>query len=71
LVLAGGNSIGTRGTIAAVKGTPVCDTDGSAGGNSVIVDTPLVELDERGNARFDGNVGALPRSASASPTSRS
>lgn len=60
LVLAGGNSIGTRGTIAAVKGTLVCDTDGSAGGNSVIVDTSLVELDERGNARFNGNVGALP-----------
>jgi len=30
LVLAGGNSIGTRGTIAVVKGTLVCDTDGSA-----------------------------------------
>jgi hypothetical protein len=60
LVLAGGNSIGTRGTIAAVKGTLVCDTDGSASGNSVLVDTPLVELDERGNARFNGSIGALP-----------
>ena len=62
LVLAGGNSIGTRGTIAAVKGTLVCDTDGSASssGSSVLVDTPLVELDERGNARFNGNIGALP-----------
>jgi hypothetical protein len=61
LVLAAGNSIGTRGTIAAVKGTLVCDTDGSAsGGNSVLVDTQMVELDERGNARFNGSVGALP-----------
>ena len=47
--------------IAAVKGTLVCDTDGSAsGGNSVLVDTQMVELDERGNARFNGSVGALP-----------
>jgi len=61
LVLAAGNSIGTRGNVTAVKGTLVCDTDGSAsGGDSVIVDTQLVELDERGNARFNGRVGALP-----------
>ena len=61
LVLAGGNSIGTRGSIAAVKGTLVCDTDGSAsGGNSVLVDTPLVALDEQGNARFNGSLGTLP-----------
>lgn len=57
LVLAAGNSIGTPGTIAQVKGTLVCDTDGSAaGGNSVIVDTPLVDLDDEGNARFSGRV---------------
>ena len=69
LVLAGGNSIGTRGTIAAVKGTLVCDTDGSASpvGNSVLVDTPLVELDERGNARFNGNIGALPSVCTSEP----
>jgi len=30
LVLAAGNSIGTPGTVAQVKGTLVCDTDGSA-----------------------------------------
>ena len=62
LVLAGGNSIGTRGTIEAFKGTLVCDTDGSAStsGSSVLVNTPLVGLDERGNARFNGNIGALP-----------
>jgi hypothetical protein len=61
LVLAGGNGIGTRGAIAQVKGTLVCDTNASAsGGSSVVVDTPLVDLDEEGNARFSGNVGALP-----------
>jgi hypothetical protein len=26
----------------------------------VLVNTPLVGLDERGNARFNGNIGALP-----------
>jgi hypothetical protein len=61
LVLAGGNSIGTRGTIAQVKGTLVCDTNGSAGsGNSVLVNTPLVDLSLQGDANFSGNVGPLP-----------
>ena len=61
LVLAGGNSIGTRGTIAQVKGTLVCDTNGSAGGgNSVLVNTPLVDLSPQGDADFSGNVGPLP-----------
>ena len=63
LVLAGGNSIGTPGTILQVKGTLVCDTDGSAsGGNSVLVDTPLVDLDDQGNAQFKGSVSSLPPS---------
>jgi hypothetical protein len=61
LVLASGNSVGTRGGIAQVKGTLVCDTNGSASaGNSILVDTPLVDLDEQGNASFNGNVGTLP-----------
>jgi hypothetical protein len=68
LVLAGGNSIGTPGTILQVKGTLVCDTDGSAsGGNSVLVDTPLVDLDDQGNARFNGSVGALPSACWSEP----
>jgi hypothetical protein len=68
LVLAGGNSVGTPGTVAQVKGTLVCDTDGSASrGNSVLVDTPLVELDEEGEAHFSGNVGALPAVCSSEP----
>lgn len=60
LVLAGGNTIGTPGTINQVKGTLVCDTDGSAGsGNSTLVDTPLVPLSAQGDAEFQGVV-AIP-----------
>ncbi len=67
LVLAGGNTIGTPGTVAQVKGTLVCDTDGSAGGNSVLVDTPLVELSDDGDARFNGTVGPLPAVCASEP----
>src|SRR6185437_3619465 len=68
LVFAAGNAIGNTGTVAQVKGTLVCDTDGSASkGNSVLVDTPLVDLDEEGEARFSGNVGALPAVCSSEP----
>jgi hypothetical protein len=68
LVLAGGNSIGTRGTNTQVRGTLVCDTNGSAGGgNSVLVDTPLVALSAQGDARFSGNVGPLPAVCATEP----
>jgi len=68
LVLAGGNSIGTPGAVLQVRGTLVCDTDGSAsGGNSVLVDGPLVELDDQGNARFSGNVGYFPAVCTSEP----
>ena len=68
LVLAGGNSIGTPGTIVQVKGTLVCDTDGSAsGGNSVLIDTPPVDLDDQGDARFSGNVDPLPAVCASEP----
>lgn len=61
LVFAGGNTIGTPAPVTQVKGTLVCDTNGSAGGgNSVLVDTSAVALDGEGDARFAGNVGALP-----------
>ena len=67
LVFAAGNSIGTTGTVTQVKGTLVCDTDGSAsGGNSVFVDTPLVDLDDEGNARFHGQV-SLPATCATAP----
>jgi hypothetical protein len=69
LVLAAGNSIGTPGTVEQVKGTLVCDTDGSATGGvtSVIVDTPPVALDDEGDAQFSGTVGALPVVCSSEP----
>ena len=57
LVLAGGNSIGTPDAVNMVKGTLVCDTNGSAGGgNSVLVDTDLVPLSPQGDADFSGDV---------------
>ena len=68
LVLAGGNNIGTRGTNAQVRGTLVCDTNGSAGGgNSVLVNTPLLALSAQGEADFSGNVGPLPAVCATEP----
>jgi hypothetical protein len=57
LVLAGGNSVGTRAGIALVKGTLVCNP-GLPG--QAIVDTPAVDLSLTGDAEFDGNVGPIP-----------
>ncbi len=56
LVFAAGNSIGNTGTVTQVRGTLVCDTNGSASPNSILVETPLVDLDEEGDAHFSGNV---------------
>jgi hypothetical protein len=56
LVFAAGNTIGNTGTVAQVKGTLVCDTNGSASANSILVETPLVDLDEEGDAHFSGKV---------------
>ena len=68
LVLAGGNPVGTRGDITAVKGTLVCDTNGSAGGgNSTLVQTPAVPLSLDGDANFSGSVGSLPAVCSSEP----
>jgi hypothetical protein len=68
LVLAGGNGVGTIGGVAQVRGTFVCDTDGSAGaGDSVLVDTPLVPLSSRGDAQFQGNVGPVPAACASEP----
>lgn len=68
LVLAGGNSIGTPGPVLEVKGTLVCDTDGSgSGGNSVLVDTPLVDLGDEGDARYFGTFGPLPAVCTSEP----
>jgi hypothetical protein len=68
LVLAGGNGIGTPGAITQVKGTLVCDTDGSAGGgNSTVIDTPPVTLSPEGDARFSGELGVLPSACATEP----
>ncbi len=67
LVFAAGNAIGTPGAVAQVKGTLVCDTDGSAsGGNSVFVDTALVDLDDEGNAQFHGKL-SIPATCATEP----
>jgi hypothetical protein len=68
LVLAGGNPIGTRGDITAVRGTLVCDTNGSAGGgNSTLVQAAAVPLSSGGDANFSGNVGSLPAVCGSEP----
>jgi hypothetical protein len=52
-----GITIGTPGPLTGVRGTLVCDVDGSAGGgNSVLVNTPLVTLSATGDASFSGHV---------------
>lgn len=71
LVFAGGSptiTIGTPLPVTAVKGTLVCDNDGSAGdGNSVIVETPSVPLTETGDATFSGTIGPLPAACASEP----
>lgn len=59
LVLAGGNSIGTPGTINQVKGTIAC---GAGAINQA--DTPPVPLSAQGEAEFDGNI-IVPASCTA------
>ena len=49
-----------RGLVTVVKGTLVCDTNGSLTGSSALIDTSLVTLDEQGDAHFNGVVGAFP-----------
>jgi hypothetical protein len=63
-----GITIGTPGPITGVKGTLICDADGSAsGGNSVLVETPSVPLSPTGDAEFTGNIGPLPSVCSSEP----
>ncbi len=63
-----GLDIGTPAGVTQVKGTLVCDVNGSAGkGNSVLVDTPAVALSAQGDAQFNGKVGPLPAVCSSAP----
>jgi hypothetical protein len=59
LVLAGGASIGTPGTVTEVEGTLVC--------GSASFSTPSVDLSAQGNAEFSGSFTSPPTSA-CSPT---
>jgi hypothetical protein len=63
-----GLPIGTPAGVTQIKGTLVCDVNGSAGGgNSVLVDTPAVPLSAQGDAQFSGTVGPLPAVCSSEP----
>jgi hypothetical protein len=64
LVLAGGNTIGTPGSITEVKGTLVCSPTSN---NPEVIDTPLVPLDAQGNASFYGRIADVA-AAGCSPT---
>ena len=55
-MLAGGDAIGSPGAVNQVKGTLVC----VIAGTPTVIDTPLVPLNERGDAEFDGSVGPIP-----------
>src|SRR5215469_2279088 len=61
-VLGPGVPIGTPGPVTEVKGTLVCDVDGTANsGNSVDIDTAATSLDSEGDAQFSGSfVSTLP-----------
>ncbi|SRR6266567_2998654 len=53
-----GDTLRWQSVIGIIQGNAVVGS--ASGGNSVLVDTPLVDLDDQGDARFNGNVGALP-----------
>ncbi len=56
-----GLDIGATAGVISVKGTLVCDLDGSAGGgNSTVHDTPGVPLSAQGDAKFSGTFPPLP-----------
>ncbi|MBV8774799.1 MAG: hypothetical protein JO166_21070 [Deltaproteobacteria bacterium] len=61
-----GVPIGAPGPVTQVKGTLVCDVDGTSnGGNSVDIDTPATALDPQGNAHFSGTfLSSLPAACS-------
>jgi hypothetical protein len=62
LVLAGGNTIGTPGTINQVMGTLICD----AGGTNVTFDTPAVPLSPQGDADFSGPIAPIVSTCNSS-----
>jgi hypothetical protein len=63
LVLAGGNSIGTPGTVTLIEGTLVCNPSSST---PTVFSTLPVTLSPQGNAEFSGSFTSSP--AGCSPT---
>jgi hypothetical protein len=61
LVLAGGDSIGTPGTVTEIEGTLVCSPETSP----VVFNTPPVTLSAQGNAEFSGSFTSSPAACSA------
>jgi hypothetical protein len=58
-----GLPIGTTAGVSSVRGTLVCNVDGSANsGNSVLFDTSPIGLDLQGNAHFSGSFLNAPTS---------
>lgn len=58
LVLNGGNSSGTTGGVADVKGTLVCNPGSTTA--QAVLDTAMVPLSTDGDAAFRGNLGTIP-----------
>jgi hypothetical protein len=63
-----GLGIGTPSGVTEVKGTLVCNVDGTntVKGQSVVVDTDEVALDAQGDAQFNGTV-SIPAVCSSAP----
>jgi len=57
LVLVGTNFAGTRGDLAEVKGTLVCNPGTNT---QAVLDTAAVPFSLQGNAEFVGNLGSVP-----------
>jgi hypothetical protein len=65
-----GLGIGTAAGVTEVKGTLVCNVDGTTAGspNSVVVDTNEVALDAEGDAQFNGHfANSIPAACSSAP----
>lgn len=62
LVLAGGNTIGTPGTVTSVEGALVC----APGASQAVYYTAPVTLDGQGNAWFAGSFTTAPTGCSTS-----
>jgi len=62
-----GLGIGTSAGVTEVKGTLVCNVDGTHGANSATVDTSSVALSFQGNATFKGTLSSIPAECTSAP----